>query len=339
MSKGGDTTTQFLQLRNRIATGDFSPIYLLHGAESYFIDEISNLLEKSILPEAERSFNQTILYGKDLKIQDLVSMARRYPMMSKYQVIIVKEAQNIKEWDKFEAYATQPAADTVLVICYKGSKFDSRTKTGKALAKHTVFLSDPLKEFQLKSWLPEYIKQKGKKIDSAAVELLIDYLGTDLTIVHNELEKLFITIKDDFITVGHIQQNVGQSRKYNVFELQKALGMRDFNASVQIANHMAADEDKGELIRSVPALQTYFSKVLQVQGMAGRSEKEISEATGINPFFLREYIAAARNYRPLDLEKVFNSLKYFDLRLKGVNRGSVEDGQLLIETVVNILKN
>jgi DNA polymerase III subunit delta len=339
MAKSADTVENFLGLKERIANQSFSPVYLLHGTEPYFIDSIAETLENSILPEAERSFNQSVLYGRDLKVNDLISMARRYPMMSKYQVLIVKEAQDMKEWDKFEAYAAQPLESTIVVICYRNAKFDMRLKTGKALSKYEVFLSEPLRDYQLKQWIPNYIKSQGRTIDPVAVDRLIDLLGLELSTIHNEIAKLLISVKEQFIKVAHVDENVGMNRTYNVFELQNALGYKNFNKAIQIAHHMSERVERGDMLAMIPVIFRFFSKVLLVHGAAGKSENEMAGILGVNSFFVKDYVAAARNYRMVDLERVFNHLKLLDLRLKGVHRGAAQDGELLVEAVVNILKN
>jgi DNA polymerase-3 subunit delta len=339
MAKSTDTISNYLQMQERIRAGQFAPIFLLHGKEPFFIDSISSLIEQSVLPEAERSFNQTVVYGKELKINDLIGMARRYPMMSKYQVIILKEAQDMKEWDKFEAYAAQPLDSTILVINFRNANFDMRLKTGKALQKYEVFTSDPLRDYQVKQWIPQFLKMKDRTIDAPAVERLIDLLGVELSVIHNELEKLLISVKENFIRVNHIDTYVGMNRTYNVFELQNALGYKDFNKSIQIAHHMAVNLDHGDLIMMSTVLYKFFTKVLMVHGAQSTNERELAGALGVNPYFVKDYAAAARNYRPADLERVFGYLKLLDLKTKGINRGSTEDGDLLIETVVRILKN
>jgi DNA polymerase III subunit delta len=334
-----DTIEGYQSLKERLKNGVFSPIYLLHGTEPFFVDSIAEQLEQSILPEAERSFNQSVLYGRDLKVNDLISMARRYPMMSKYQVIVVKEAQDMKEWDKFESYAAQPLDSTILVLCFRNAKMDMRLKTGKAIAKFEVFESEQLRDYQIKQWIPNYVKSLGRAIDPMAVDRLMDLLGIELAVIHNELAKLMISVKEQLIKVSHVEENVGMNRTYNVFELQNALGSKNFNKAIQIAHHMAVRVERGEMLALVAVLFKFFTKVLQTHNLAGKGEMEMASSLGVNKFFVKDYLLAVRNYRVQDLEKVFNHLKLLDLRLKGVHRGSAEDGELLIETVVNILKN
>lgn len=339
MAKTTDSLSSFHALQKSISLGKFSPIYLLHGDEPFFIDAICDQLEESILPESERGFNQSVLYGKELKMNDLVSMARRYPMMSKYQVIIVKEAKDLKDWDKFESYANHPVDSTILVFCHKGGKMDMRSKAAKAIAKHEVLLTEKLKEFQIRTWISDKVKAEGRSMDITAIELIMDYVGDDLSTLNNELVKLFISVKEDFIKASHVEANVGQSRKYSVFEFQKALGQRNYTKSIQIANHMASDMDRAEYFPMLAMLFKFFSKVTQIHYLDNRTDAAVAQAVGVHPFFVGDYTIAARNYRLVDLEKVFNELKTLDLKLKGMHSGTAEGGQLLMEAVIKILRN
>jgi DNA polymerase-3 subunit delta len=338
MAKMAETIAQFLQLSKAIAAGSFAPVYLLHGEETYFLDAIADQLESAVLQPAERSFNQTLVYGKEISMNDLVSTARRYPMMSRYQLIVVKDAQHLKDWDKLQAYVENPLESTVLVLVYRGAKFDMRLKIGKALSKHQVYHAEKLRDYQLRDWIPEYCRIKGKSIDSSAANMLIDLLGADLSVIHNELDKVFVHMTDDFVRAVHIEQHVDFNREFNIFELQSALASRNFNKCIQIAHQMGLRSEKGELLRSVPALHNYFTKVLKVQNSQAKSKQELASSLGVNPFFVDEYIMASRNFSPQDMERVFNAIKYLDLRLKGVHRGSASDGDLLAEAVVQILR-
>jgi DNA polymerase-3 subunit delta len=189
----------------------------------------------------------------------------------------------------------------------------------------------------MKDWLPVFVESKGKRIDIDAINRLIDLIGADLTKIHNELDKIFATISDDFIRVKHIDEHVGFNREYNIFELQTALGSRNFNRSVQIAHQMSATMEKGEMMRNVVVLQKYFSNVLLLHGMNAADKFEIAKVLGVNPYFVDEYMKAKSHFNLLDLENVIKQLTYLDLRLKGINRGAASDGDLLIETVVKIL--
>lgn len=339
MAKSADTTATFLQLNDSLGKSGFAPVYLLHGEEGWFIDALTDKLEATVLTDAERSFNQTILYGRDVKVNDLLSTVRRFPMMSNYQLVVVREAQDMKDWDKMLSYFEQPLPSTVLVIAWKNGKMDSRTKTFKAISKFQVYHAEKLRDYQIKSWIPQFCRMKGRSIDQAAADMLVDLLGADLPAVHNELEKIFVTVKDEFIRTGHVEANVGFNREYNVFELQNALGQRDFNRSVQIAHQMAHRAERGEIHRIVPVLFGFFSKVVSMHYLGSAPDNVVAGELGVNPYFVKDYRTAARLYPLRDLEHAIGQIKYLDLRLKGVHRGNAEDGDLLIETVVSILRN
>jgi len=339
MAKQSGTIDQFLSLSKRFAAKDWVPLILLQGEETWFVDALTSIIEDGVLTEAEKSFNQTILYGKDTKPNELVSIVRRYPMMSNYQLVVVREAQQMESLDILLPYFETPLPSTILVLAFKDSKMDSRTKIYKAIAKGVVYTADKLRDYQIKGWIPQFCHLKGRSIDNAAVDMLVDLLGADLTLIHNELEKMFITVKDEFIRQHHIEQQVGFNREYNVFELQSALGMKDFNRSIQIAHQMGVRAERGEIHRMVPVLFGFFNKVMSAHYLAGKTDQEMATELGVNPYFVKNYRLAALNYNMNDLEKALGQIKYLDLRLKGVHRGSAEDGDLLVETVLGILKN
>ncbi len=338
MAKSSDTISSYLTLMTEIKSRKFSPIYLFHGDETYFIDSLTDLIENTVLPEAERSFNQTVVYGKELKMPDLVSMAKRYPMMSDFQLIVVKDAQDLKDWDMLLNYVENPLKSTILVFAFRNAKMDLRTKIGKSLAGFREFNSEKLKEYQIANWLPKFAQSKGRSIDVEAIERIKDLLGSDLPLIHNELEKIFVTVKEEFIRASHVEEHVGFNREYNVFELQAALGYRNFNKAVQIAHQMSLRAEKGELMRMVPVIFGFFTKVIIAHTSKATSKNDLATELGVRPFFVDDYLAAKSNYSLGELDWVISQLKYLDLRLKGVNRGAATDGELLIEAVVNILR-
>jgi DNA polymerase-3 subunit delta len=319
----------------------FEPVYLLQGKEPFFIDKITEALEATVLQEHEKSFNQTILYGKETNTMNLLMAARRYPMGATHQLIVVKEAQHLQDLDKLEAYLEAPQPSTILVLCIKSEKkLDKRTKLAKLFGKYCIFDSDPLKDFQMKRWLDNWTRTQGKTLDALAAEMVTDYLGTDLSLVVNELSKLFINVKDAYISAKHIQEHIGLSKEFNVFELQKALGARNFNKSIQIAHHLSSDmsgRNHGTVL--IGALVQYFNKVLLTHGHKSKDKDALAKILEVHPFFVQEYLAAAGKYSPAAIEKVLGYLKYFDLRFKGVNKGGASDNQLFVELIVNILKN
>ncbi len=338
MAKKTSTIQLFSSIDNDISSGRFSPVYFFVGDETYFTDYLTTKLEKSVVPEESRSFNQTILYGKETNGNDLVAISKRYPMMSDYQLVVVKDAQDLKDADALVSYLENPQPSTVLVMAYRNAKIDKRGKLGKVASKFTYAEFAPLRDYQMKDWLPVFAEKQGRRIDIDGINRLIDLIGANLSKIHNELDKIFATVKDEFIRERHIDEHVGFNREYNVFELQKALGEKNFNKSIQIAHQMSANMEKGEMMRTLPVLHKFFANLMLLHGMAGSAKQEIAAQLGVNPYFVDDYVRAKNNYSLLDLENVMNRLKYLDLRLKGINRGSATDGDLLIDTVLGILK-
>ncbi len=331
---------QYNDMLKEIRARRFSPVYLLEGPEGYFIDGIADALEQHVLNESEKGFNQTIVYGKDTDTRNLIMAAKRYPMMADYQLIIVKEAQNLNDLDLLETYLENPLKSTVLVICRKtDKKLDRRKKLAKLFANYAMFESVPLRDYQVKEWVQMYLHTQGRRIDDAGAQMVSDYLGTDLSLLANELNKMLILVKDEQIRVSHVEENIGISKDYNIFELQKALGQRNFNKSIQIINYFASDPKNHSIIMVITSLFNYFGKILMYHGMRGKQQKDIAVALGVNPFFVNEYAQAAANYPPDKLERVMGYLRYYDLRKKGVSDAGTEEGQLMIELIVQILKN
>jgi DNA polymerase-3 subunit delta len=309
MAKKASATELFLQYEKEIRTGKFAPIYVLYGEETYFIDKVTQLLEQYVVTEESKSFNQHIHYGKELSCNDLIAMCKRYPMMSDFQLIVVKDAQDIKDMEALTSYFENPLTSTVLVLALRKGKLDMRSRLAKAANKHKITEFAPLRDYQMKDWLPVFVESKGKRIDIDAINRLIDLIGADLTKIHNELDKIFATISDDFIRVKHIDEHVGFNREYNIFELQTALGSRNFNRSVQIAHQMSATMEKGEMMRNVVVLQKYFSNVLLLHGMNAADKFEIAKVLGVNPYFVDEYMKAKSHFNLLDLENVIKQLR------------------------------
>jgi DNA polymerase-3 subunit delta len=238
-----NTITKFNQIISDLKNRKFTPVYLLEGDETYFIDSLTEALEEHVLKPEEKSFDQIIIYGKDAKALDIKMAAKRFPLLSKHLLVIVKEAQNLDNIDDFEDYLLSPPSSTILVFCYKGKKVDKRKRAGKLFSKYTHFSSDRMRDYEVTPWVEKYIRDKGKSIEPAAVQLIVDYLGSDLVKISSEIDRMLINLKPEigFIAINHIEQNIGVSKDYNVFELQKALGDKDFNKSVQIANYFAAN--------------------------------------------------------------------------------------------------
>ena len=324
-----------------LKSGVYKPVYFLQGDEGYFLDKISDFIAKNVLEESERDFNQTILYGKDVSMQEIISTAKRYPMMSKYQVVIIKEAQHLsRAIDQLEAYVTNPLASTILVFNYKYKKVDKRKKIGKVLASNTVFFTaDKVKEYKLADWIVGFCKSQGLQIKPKASHLMGEYLGNDLSKIANTIEKLKVILEGEtVIDENVIQKNVGISKDFNMFELSNALAEKNVYKSNLIANHFAQNPKNYPFIVTLGALYSYYTKLMKYHFYApNSSENELARILGIHAYFLKDYRVAARNYTKAKLARIFGYLKDYDLRSKGVGNVSISDGELLKELVFKIL--
>lgn len=323
-------------LKNRI----YRPVYLLMGDEPYYIDLISDFIEANILTETEKEFNQTILYGKDVKVPELISMARRYPMMANYQVIIVREAQSIDDIEAFANYAEEPVKSTILVFCYKYGKVDKRKSFPKHVEKKGVlFESARIYDSKIPDWITRYIGEIGYKITAKACMMLLEFLGNDLSKIVNEIGKLSINIpRGGTITEEFIEKYIGISKDFNVFELQKALGSKDVFKANQIIWYFAANPRDNPLQKVIPLLYSYFSKVLVYHSLADKSRNNAASALSVNPYFIGDYQVAARNYPLNRLAGVISILREYDVKSKGVDSTqSTGDGELMKEMVYRIL--
>lgn len=323
-----------------IKAGNIKPIYFLMGDEPYFIDIVANYIQKNILAEHERDFNQTIVYGKDTTIPDIVSMAKRFPMMAERQVVIVKEAQDLsRSIDKLESYANNPLNTTVLVFCYKYKKLDKRKKISKVIAKNgLVFESKKLYENQVGDWIQRVLSGKGYSIDPKGAHMLVEFLGTDLGKINNELEKLQLILpKGTSITPQAIEQNIGISKDFNVFELNKALGTKDAIKAHRICNYFTQNPKEKPLVVTISLLFSYFSKVMQYHGLTDKSELHAASQLKVNKFFVKDYITASRNYPMRKVSYIIEKIRAADVKSKGVGASPLAQGDILKELLVQIL--
>jgi DNA polymerase-3 subunit delta len=317
------------------------PIYLLHGEEGYYIDLISDFLEEHVLSEAEKGFNQTILYGKDTEMMTVLNASKRYPMMSDYQLVMVKEAQDLKfdkAEDQFQAYCENPLRSTVLVLCHKYKKFDKRKKAYKLIEKAgLIFESGTIYDNKLPAWIEDFVKAKGHHINPKASALLAEYLGNDLSKVANELEKLMLNVPQaQEINTKEVQDNIGISKEYNVFELQNALTRRDVYKANQIVNYFEANPKANPIVLVMGNLAGYFTKILKYHYVTDKSQA--ARELGVNPYFLKDYELAARNYNLGKTFEVISLLREYDLKSKGVDAtGHTEHGELMKELVFKIM--
>ena len=328
------------QLVSDIKNGNLKPIYFLMGEESYYIDKISDFIEENVLDEAEKGFNQMVLYGRDVSIEDIIGNAKRYPMMAEYQVVIVKEAQDLSRTiEKLATYAENPQPSTVLVLNYKYKKIDKRKALYKTLKKTgVVYESKKLYENQVADWIRRVLTPKNYTISPKAAQMLVEFLGTDLSKINNELEKLQIILpKGSQITPEVIEVNIGISKDFNNFELRKAIGERHAVKAYQIVNYFAENPKDNPMVVTVSLLFNFFSQLLHFHGLTDKSPRNVASALRINPYFVNEYIAAARNYPMRKVSMVVSILREFDVKSKGVGSNAVPQGDLLKELVVKIL--
>jgi DNA polymerase III subunit delta len=317
----------------------YAPVYFLMGDEPYFIDAIADWIEANVLDETDKEFNLSIRYGRDIDVNTILSEAKRYPMMAERQVVIIKEAQNVRAIEDLEAYLNNPLDSTLLVICYKYKTLDKRKSFAKTVAKAGVlFESEKLREYKVPEWINGYLKDRNYKSGPKASQMLTEYLGNDIGKIVNELDKLMINLPEGAeITPEYIQQNIGISKDYNTFELNDALAKRDVLKANRIINYFASNSKDHPMPVTISALYSFFAKVLNYHFLQDKSKDAAARALGVHPFFVQDYIIAAQNYPVPKLKMVFSGLREFDLRSKGVDNASADDGQLLKELVFRIL--
>lgn len=330
----------YQELYKSLQAKKYRPVYFLHGPESYYIDKISRYMEKSVLNESEKAFNQLVLYGKDTDAKTLIDTASRYPMMASHQLVVLKEAQDMKGLTDLEVYLKNPVPTTILVICFKHKKLDKRTKFAKAIQKHAlIFESKVVYDNQMPDWIQSYLKDKKLSIDSAAAVLVAEYLGTSLSKVANELDKLTINLPEGtMVNTKHIQEHIGISKDYNVFELQNALGSRNVVKAQRIVNYFISNPKSSPLVVVIGTLYNFFSKVYMGHAQRGASDRELSQSLGLrSDYFLRDYKLAMRNFNKPRTERVISILREYDLKSKGVDNHSTTSGELMREMVLRIL--
>ncbi|MFV8364145.1 DNA polymerase III subunit delta [Flavobacterium sp. ZT3P35] len=330
---------EVLKIVNDIKNGNIKPIYFLMGEEPYYIDKLSDFIEEKVLTEEEKGFNQTVLYGRDVSIEDIISTAKRYPMMAERQVVIVKEAQDlIRTIDKLESYAENPMTTTVLVFCYKYKTLDKRKKVTKLLAKNgVVFESKKLYDNQVADWIKRVLAGKKYQIEPKANAMLVEFLGTDLSKINNELEKLQIILPvGSTITPKHIEENIGFSKDFNVFELRKALGERSQLKAYIIADNFAQNPKDNPMVVTTGLVFSFFIQLLKYHGLKDKNPKNVASVLGINPFFMKEYDVALKNYPMKKVSQIVGALRDIDVKSKGVGANALSHSDLLKEMLYKI---
>ncbi len=331
----------FEQLMRNLINRVYSPIYLLHGEEAYYIDEVIKYIENNVLEEADKAFNQTVVYGRDVTARDIADRCRVYSMLGNYQVIIVKEAQDLtannRKLDDLESYIENPQENTILVMGYKYKKLDKRKSFYKKLNKSdkvTFLETKKVYDNQIPGWIDRYVKEKGYSIDAVSTRLLADYVGSDLSRLVNEINKLFITADESKkITPQIIETNIGISKDYNIFELTKALGTRNVFKAQQIIHYFEANPKDNPLQMVTVMLYNYFVKVFLYHRFKKENPREIASSIGVNPAFINDYAVAARNYPPGVIRKIIAEIRVLDLKSKGYGSIDAKDYGPLSEFV------
>lgn len=330
---------KFEEVLKELKAGKYRPIYLLMGEESYFIDEISDYIADNALQESERSFNQTVVYGKETTVADVISLAKRYPMMADRQVVIVREAQLLKSIEDLEIYVSNPLESTVLVLCYKYKTYDKRKALAKQIAKKgIVFTSDKIRDYQIHDWILKYVNGIGLKINISTAKLIGDHLGTDLSKITNAFDKLQLILpKGAEVTPGVVQKNIGISKDFNVFELQTAIGQKDVLKVNQIISYFAKNPKDHPLVVLISSLYNYFSKILLFHVQTDKSDQKVAAELKVHPFFVKEYKQASKLYPVRKTVRIITYLREYDLKSKGIDNTSATDGELMRELMFKIL--
>ena len=327
------------QILSEIHKKNFAPIYFLTGEEPYFIDMISDTIENEALDEADRAFNQIVLYGRDVDVETIANHARSFPMMGDRMVVIVKEAQDVKDLERFEAYLDTIPETTLLVFVYKYKKFDKRKTLAKKIDKTGVwFESKKLYDSNIPGWIQNYLKADGYSITPKATQMLADFLGTDLHKIANELKKLTIALpKNKSIDDADVERNIGISKDFNVFELQNAIGSRDVLKANRIVNYFGDNGKDNPLLVTAITLYGYFTKLIKLHCTQDKSQGNLASVLGVNTFFVKDYLSAARNYPPQVCIRNISILREFDMKSKGYESGEVNEKDLYREMIFKLL--
>lgn len=328
-----------IQITKDIKAGNIKPIYFFMGEEPYYIDKLTEFIEDNILTEDEKGFNQMVLYGRDTSIDEVVSNAKRFPMMAERQVVIVKEAQELtKTIDKLEAYAENPQPSTVLVFAYKYKTLDKRKKVTKILEKTgVVFESKKLYENQVGDWIKRVLSGQGYSIEPKAAAMLVEFLGTDLSKISNELDKLKIILpKGHTITAKDVEENIGISKDFNVFELRKAIGEGNQLKAYQIIEYFSQNPKDNPLVLTIGQVFAFFSNLLQYHGLKDKSKANVAKVLKVNPFFVSDYDVAARRFPMKKVSSIVAKMRDLDVKSKGVGATSTTDYDLMKEMLIHI---
>jgi len=330
---------KYSEIKKELKSGVYRPVYFLMGEEAFFIDDLVHFIEKNALPEDQRSFNQSILYGRDVDVQTVIGEAKRYPMMSERVVVIVKEAQLLRKIEDLQSYLEQPLESTILVIAYKYKKLDKRKKITKVLSnQHVLFDSKKLYDNQVPAWVDTYLREKGYQSNLKARTLIADSLGTDLGRIASELNKLELVVQPGGVIDEHMVENhIGISKDYNNFELNKALAEKDFLKAMKIQQYFAANPKDNPLVMTVSILYNFFTKVMIMHQAKDKSPKGLASLLKVNPFFVKDYQTAGNHYNLKQLARIIAYLREADRHSKGVGSANTSDGEILKELLFKIV--
>ena len=337
MAKQGITYEQIISDLHRKS---YSPIYLLMGDEAYYIDQITDYIQNEILDESQKEFDMTVVYGKDTEMTTIVNAAKRYPMLSPYQVVIVKEAQMIKDWETLQYYIQKPLSTTILVFAYKYGTPDKRKKWVLDISKTgVVFESQKLRDYEMSAWINKYLRTKNVTADEKAVVMLTDFLGTDLSKVVNEIDKLLLTMpaNTNRISPEHIEKNIGISKDFNVFELQTALINKDILKANRIIRYFADNKKTNPMLMVLAQLFSYFSNIMLYHYLPDKTQSAVASELKINPYFVKDYQKAAQTFGAWKTMNIISLIRETDARGKGIESNGVEDGELMKELIYKIL--
>lgn len=328
------------QILTDLRKKNYSPVYFLMGDESYYIDYISDFIQRNVLAETEKEFDQTILYGKDVDIATVINAAKRYPMMASHQVLIIKEAQLIKEWDNLIHYLSNPLKSTILVFCYKYGTPDKRKKWIQEIGKvGVVYESVKLRDYEIGAWITKYCKSKNVGIDDKAVAMLSEFLGTDLSKLVNELEKLVLTKTADIqrITPELVEKNIGISKDFNVFELQAALINKDVLKANRIIRYFSENKKSNPLVLVLAQLFKFFSDLMLYHYLPDKNQSAVASELKINPYFVKDYQKAAQSFGAWKTMNIISFIRETDARYKGIDNPSTDEADLMKELIFKIL--
>lgn len=332
----------FESIKRDILNKKFAPIYLLMGDESYFIDQLSNLLIENVLTEEEKDFNFLTFYGVDSDVNNIIASARRFPLMSQYQLIVIKEAQELDKFDLLDIYAKNPLSSTILIINYKHKKVDGRRALVKSINSNggVVFESKKLYDNQVPPYIKSYFADKKIRIDDKSAQMITDFVGNDISKLNQELKKLEISIPKDgnSITSEMVESNIGISKDFNNFELLKAIIMKDAVSTYKIADYFEKNPKNNPTIVTISMLFNYFSNLLECFWLPQKNEQSVMSALGLrSAYFARDYMIGLRNYNASKVMNIISDLRIFDAKTKGMGNISATHGELLKELLFRIM--